>query len=291
MRLLPALLGTLLCAAPALAQPLTNAPVEKVAGGFRFAEGPAWSRAGFLVFSDIQGDRLHKFTPGAGVSTIAENVGQPNGNTFDIDGRLYTCEGLNRRVVRTSTDGRKEILADRFEGKRLNSPNDIVVRRDGHVYFTDPSFSRRAQNRELDFHGVYHIAPDGRLTALARWTTRPNGVALSPDGRVLYVADSDAKLVRAYDLDAAGMATNEQIVVEGIAGVPDGMRTDDKGTLYVAAREVYAFAPGGKLVGALALPETPANLAFGGADLATLFVTARTGLYRVPLGVRGAPQY
>jgi gluconolactonase len=291
MRVLAALLGVVLCSAPALAQSLATAPVEKIAGGFRFTEGPAWSREGFLVFSDIQGDRLHRFTPGVGVSVIADNVGHPNGNTFDADGRLYTCQGLNRRVVRTTRDGRMEVLADRFEGKRFNAPNDIVVRRDGQVYFTDPSFGRRTQQRELDFHGVYHLAADGRLEAVARWTTRPNGVALSPDGRVLYVADSDARLVRAYDLDAAGRAGNERVVVEGITGVPDGLRIDVQGNLYVAAREVYAFAPTGRLLGVLALPETPANLAFGGSDLNTLFVTARTGLYRVSLGVRGALQY
>ena len=266
MRLCLGLLASVFCAAPVAAQ-----PVEKIADGFRFTEGPAWSRDGFLVFSDIPANRLLKFVPGAGVTVYREASGE-------------------RRVVRMAKDGAATVLAERFEGKRLNSPNDLVVRRDGHVYFTDPAFGRRFE-RDLDFHGVYHIAPDGRIEAIARPATRPNGIALSPDGRILYVADSDARLIRAYDLDAAGSAANERIVVSAIEGVPDGLRADEQGNLYLAAKQIYVFTPAGRPLRSIEIPQTPANLAFGGSDPATLYVTARSALYRVHVGIKGSLQY
>ena len=285
MRLCLGLLAGVFCAAPVAAQ-----PVEKIADGFRFTEGPAWSRDGFLVFSDIPANRLLKFVPGAGVTVYREASGGTNGNTYDREGRLYSCQGHERRVVRMAKDGAATVLAERFEGKRLNSPNDLVVRRDGHVYFTDPAFGRRFE-RDLDFHGVYHIAPDGRIEAIARPATRPNGIALSPDGRILYVADSDARLIRAYDLDAAGSAANERIVVSAIEGVPDGLRADEQGNLYLAAKQIYVFTPAGRPLRSIEIPQTPANLAFGGSDLATLYVTARSALYRVHVGIKGSLQY
>jgi gluconolactonase len=213
-----------------------------------------------------------------------------------MEGRLYICEFRQRRVTRTLKNGKTEVLASRFEGKRLNAPNDIIVRRDGHVYFTDPAFGSQQDARELDFYGVFHITPKGELEAVAKWKTRPNGITLSPNGRTLYVSDSDQRLVRAYDLDGKGIASNERVVVERIAGVPDGIRTDEKGNLYVAAKAVYVYSlPGGsngaKLLGEIGLAETPSNIAFGDADLETLFITARTSVYRVRLGVKGALQY
>jgi gluconolactonase len=183
-------------------------------------------------------------------------------------------------------------LASRFEGKRLNAPNDIIVRRDGHVYFTDPAFGAQQDARELDFYGVFHITPKGELEAVAKWKTRPNGITLSPNGRTLYVSDSDQRLVRAYDLDGKGVASNERVVVEKISGVPDGIRTDEKGNLYVAAKSVYVYSlPNARLLGEVPVGETPSNIAFGDPDLETLFITARTSVYRVRLGVKGALQY
>src|SRR5579862_7374190 len=153
--------------------------VERVASGFRFTEGPAWSREGFLVFSDIPSDRILKYVPGEKPVVLRENANGANGNAFDAQGRLYTCESRTRRVVRSEKKGDIQVLAAQWEGKRLNAPNDIAVRRDGHVYFTDPAFGSQADARELDFYGVFHIAPKGELEAIAKLKTRPNGVTVS----------------------------------------------------------------------------------------------------------------
>jgi gluconolactonase len=276
----------------AAAQDLDDLKVEKIAIGLRFTEGPAWSPDGFLLFSDTVTNQLHKFVPGKGVSDFADRPGGPIGNTYDAQGRLYTCEFRERRVTRTDKKGKGEMLAERFEGKRFNAPNDIVVRHDGHIYFTDPAFGTQSDHRELDFYGVFHITPKGDIEALARLKTRPNGVTLSPGGKILYVADSDARLIRAWDLDnKSGAASNPRVVVEKIAGVPDGIRTDEKGNLWVAAKSVFLYTPQGELRHTIELGETPSNLTFGDVDLETLFVTARTTVYRVRLGIKGAQPY
>lgn len=285
------MLAALLTMSVAGAQDFTNIKVEKIAGGLQFTEGPVWSRDGFFLFSDCVSNKLYKFVPGPGRSDFADVPGGPNGNTYDVQGRLYTCEFHSRRVTRTSKKGAVEVLASKFEGKRLNAPNDIVVRRDGHIYFTDPAFGDQQDHRELDFFGVFHITPKGELEAIAKWKTRPNGITLSPNGKILYVADSDARLIRAYDLDRSGAASNERVMIENIPGVPDGIRTDEKGNIWVAAKFVYAYSEDGKQIGKIELGETPSNLAFGDPDLATLFITARTFVYRVRMGVKGALQY
>lgn len=270
--------------------------IEKVVTGLRFAEGPAWSPEGFLLFSDTVTNKLHKLFPGQKDSEFAEIPGGPIGNAYDSEGRLYTCEFRERRITRTSKNGKVEVLAARFEGKRLNAPNDIVVRRDGHVYFTDPAFGSQQDTRELDFYGVFHLTPKGEMEAIAKLKTRPNGLALSPNGRTLYATDSDAKCVRAYDLgrggdlDRGSPGSEGRVVVEKIPGVPDGIRTDEKGNLWMAANSVLCYSPQGKLLREIAIPETPSNLTFGDADLETLFITARTSVFRVRIGVKGASQ-
>jgi gluconolactonase len=275
----------------AAAQNFADMNIEKIAKGFQFTEGPTWSRDGFLLFSDCNANKIYKFIGGTGTSDYAEVPGGPNGNTYDAQGRLYTCEFHTRRVTRTSKKGAVEVLASKFEGKRLNAPNDITVRRDGHIYFTDPAFGDQQDARELDFFGVYHITPKGDLEAIAKWKTRPNGITLSPNGKVLYVADSDARVVRAFDLDHSGAASKERVVIENIPGVPDGIRTDEKGNIYVAAKHVFVYSEDAKLIGHIELGETPSNLTFGDVDLESLFITARTFVYRVRLGVKGALQY
>ena len=275
----------------ARAQDFSNIKVEKVAAGFTFAEGPAWSREGFLVFSDVPANKLIKWTPGEGASVLRTDANGASGNTYDAQGRLYSCETASRRVVRQDKKGRIEVLAGKWEGKRLNAPNDIVVRKDGEVYFTDPAFGSQQDARELDFYGVFHISHKGAMEVAAKWKTRPNGIALSPSGHVLYVADSDRRSVLAYDLDKAGSASGERVLISGIAGVPNGLRVDEKGNVYVAAKDIGVYTSAGKLIIEIPMADGPSNIAFGDADFGTLYITARTSVYRVRLDVKGGIQY
>ena len=285
----------LLAAAAACAQDFKDFQVERVVKGLHFAEGPVWSYEGYLIFSDTVVDKLHKLTPGQSNVEFASRAGGASGNAFDSDGRLYTCEFRQRRVTRLAKNGRLEVLASHYQGKRLNAPNDIVVRRDGHVYFTDPAFGSQRDARELDFFGVYHITPRGELELLAKWNTRPNGITVSPNGRTLYVSDSDRRAIVAFDLDGKGAASNQRTIVEMIPGVPGGVRTDVNGNVYVAAKSILVYAPSAKgaarLLGTVNVGETPSNLAFGDPDLETLYITARTSVYRTRLGVKGALPY
>jgi gluconolactonase len=275
----------------ALAQEPSDRQIDRVAGGFRFTEGPAWSREGFLLFSDVPNDKIMKYVPGEKPTIFRENSNGANGNAFDAQGRLYSCESRTRRVVRQDKKGEIQVLADKWEGKRLNAPNDIVIRKDGHVYFTDPAFGNQADTRELDFYGVYHITPKGELRLIAKPAGRPNGIAFSHNGRVLYVANSDEHNVRAYDVDRSGEISNERVVISGVDGVPDGIRVDEKGDIYVTANGIAIYDAQGKLTEKIELAETPANCAFGDSDLETLYITARTSLYRVRRNVKGALQY
>ena len=242
---------------------------------------------GFLVFSDIPENKLLQFKPGEPASTFRENSNGANGNRFDAQGRLYTCESHSRRVTRTDKKGKLEVIADRWQGKRLNAPNDIAIRKEGDVYFTDPAFGNQQDTRELDFFGVYHISRKGELDVIAKPKGRPNGIALSPDGRTLYVSNSDERNVRAYDLEKSGSASNERTLISGIDGVPDGICVDEKGNLYVAAHGILVFTPEGKRLGTIEMQETPSNCTFGDPDLGSLYITARTSLYRARLNVKG----
>ena len=239
----------LLLAGSAAAQDFDNIRMDKVATGYAFTEGPAWSPMGFLIFSDIPNNKLLQFMPGQPASVFRENSNGANGNRFDAQGRLYTCESHSRRVTRTDKKGKVEVLAERWQGKRLNAPNDIAVRKDGDVYFTDPAFGNQQDTRELDFFGVYHISRKGELEVIAKPKGRPNGIALSPNGRMLYVSNSDERNVRAYDLDHNGAASNERTLISGIEGVPDGICVDEKGDLYVAANQIQVYSPDGKPLG------------------------------------------
>ncbi len=284
LALLPALLA---------AQSFEDLRIDKVQGGYTFTEGPVWSRDGYLLFSDVPNNLILQFVPGAKgrASKFRENSNGANGNTFDDRGRLYTCESRTRRVTRTDAKGNVEVLADKFEGKRFNAPNDMVVRRDGNIYFTDPAFGNQADARELAFHGVFHLTPKGQLSVIAKPTGRPNGIALSHNGKTLYVANTDERNIRAYDLDGKGEPSNERVVIRNIDGPPDGIKIDEKGNLYVAARHLPIYSPQGKLLHTIELGEAPANCAFGDADFQSLFITARTSVYRVRIPVKGSVQY
>ena len=235
----------LLLAAACFAQDFSKLAIERVAGGFTFTEGPVWSRDGYLLFSDVPDNKIWRLT-NEGKSAYREASNGANGNTFDAQGRLYSCESKSRRVTRTDKKGVIEVLADKFEGKRLNAPNDIVVRKDGHVYFTDPAFGAQGDSRELDFYGIYHLPPKGPLELVAKTAGRPNGIAFSPNGRLLYVADSDERVVRVFDVAATGKATNGRTLIAKIDGPPDGIRTDEKGNIWVTCNSVAVYAPDGK---------------------------------------------
>lgn len=281
----------LLTAVALHADDFSNVKVEALAPGFKGTEGPVWSRQGYLLFSDFETNIIHRYDPGKGVSNYRTDSNGANGNTMDRQGRLYTCEYRSRRVTRTSKDGKKiEVLAEKWEGKRLNAPNDIIVRRDGHVYFTDPLYTP-LENRELDFYGIYHITPKGKLELIAKWKTKPNGIALSPDGSILYVVNSDERNIRAFDVDKQGKATNEHTAVPKLVGGVDGIRVDVKGNIYGASRNVDVYSPKGELIGSIKLPQNCRNLAFGDADFKTLYITGRDTLFRVRLETPGAIQY
>ena len=272
--------------------PLTGAgAVSPVGGGYRFTEGPQWRAAtADWLWSDIDGDTIYRWT-GAGAPTVFRAPsGKSNGLALDPGGALIACEHGGRRVARG--DGASGVtVVDRFEGARLNSPNDVTVRADGTIYFTDPPYGISAAQRELGFMGVFRVAPGGALTAEHRGalTDRPNGVALSPTADRLYVGDSEAATVHVFDVAADGALANRRVFVT-TAATPDGLAVDAAGDLFVAtAAGVEAYAPDGHRWGVLAIPEQPSNVAFGGADGRTLLVTARTGVYRVELAVPGLP--
>jgi gluconolactonase len=271
------------------AQDFSNLKLELTAKDCMYTQGPAWSAAGgYLIFSDIPSDRLLKWTPGREAEVFRADAHGPSGNAFDSHDRLYTCETRARRVTRTAKNGQIETVASEWEGKKLNAPSGIAISKSEHVYFTDPAFGEQQDHRELDFYGVYHIPPKGPMKLAAKWTTRPNGIALAPNGHTLYVSAPDEHSIRAYDLDKDGDASNERVFAAKVDGIPGGMRTDEKGNLYVAANGIQVFHPDGKLAATIPVHERPTNCAFGGADGMTFFITARGNLYRAKVDVKGS---
>jgi len=278
----------------ALAGILETSKPERLATGFVFTEGPLWHPDGFYYFVDIRRSNLHRLTPGKEPELVRANTGEGNGTTFDLHGRLVICEGGNRRVTRWSAGGQSEILMDRFEGKRLNRPNDVVCKSDGSIYFTDPGLRVPLAERELPSAGVYRIAPDGTTTLVAD-CEYPNGLAFSPDERMLYVANTRwTQYIHALELDAGGGLVRRRIFADMSAdetdGVPDGMKVDVEGRVFCTGPGgTWVFAPDGTRLGIIRTPEVPANLAFGGSDLRTLFFTARTSVYTLRMKVPGQP--
>jgi gluconolactonase len=270
-------------AALACAQDFSKLTLEIIGKGFTYTEGPAWSKDGFLIFSDTAADQVWKWTPGSEAAVLRQPANGPSGNAFDSQGRLYTCETHARRVVRANKDGRIEVLAEKWEGKRLNAPDDLAVSKSDHVYFTDPAFGEQSDHRELDFYGVYHLPPKGPLKLVARPAGRPNGIAISPNGRVLYVTNSDERNVRAYELDHNGDTSNERVLVSGLAGIPGGIRVNEKGDLYIAtAKGIAIYSAEGKPIHTIEVHDRPSNCAFD-PDGKTLYVTARGLLLRIRL--------
>lgn len=285
------------------------AAIEKLAGGYTFTEGPVWTREGSLLFSDIPNNVIHKWTPDGKVTVFRKPSGYDgtdapagafigsNGLTLDRQGRLVICEHGNGRVTRLEKDGKLTVLAARYEGKRLNSPNDAVYKSDGSLYFTDPPYGLVKQDedpkKELKFNGIYRLA-EGKLQLLSTELTRPNGLAFSPDEKYLYVANSDAKrkIWMRFEVTPDGTLTQGKVFFDVTArtedGLPDGMKVDQQGNLYCTGPGgVWVFSPAGKHLGTIQPPEVPANCAWGDADGKTLYMTARTGLYRIKLLIPG----
>jgi gluconolactonase len=267
---------------------------QRLATGFIFTEGPLWHPDGFYYFVDVRSSVLYRMTPGRTHEIVREKTGGGNGTTFDLQGRLILCEGDNRRVTRTGADGRIEILMDRYEGKRLNRPNDVVCKSDGSIYFTDPGLRVPLAERELPSAGVYRVAPDGTISLVADFEY-PNGLAFAPDERFLYVANTRwAQYIHVLELDTGGRMVRRRIFADMSSddkeGVPDGMKVDVEGRVYCTGPGgTWVFAPDGTRLGIIRTPEVPANLAFGGPDLKTLFFTARTSVYTLRVKTAGQP--
>mgnify|MGYP005624496511 FL=1 len=262
--------------------------VEKLAEGFQFTEGPVWVD-GYLLFSDIPADTIYKYDGAAKV--FLKPSGHSNGLSLDRQGRLLLCEH-DRWLTRLEDDGSKTVLADQYEGKRLNSPNDLAVKSDGSIYFTDPPYGLpdRTEGKELDYCGVYKLT-DNELTLLDDNIPLPNGLAFSPDEKTLYVADSGSARVYAYDV--TGGLENKRVFAELGAvdgtGAADGMKVDVDGNVFCTGPGgIHVMNPEGIMIGIIVCPEIPANIAWGGDDYRTLFITARTGLYSMKVLTGGA---
>jgi gluconolactonase len=275
----------------AFPQAFDELELSKIAVGYTFADAPAWSPDQYLIFSDVPANRIWKLGADKKPELIRDRANGPSCNVFDKNGLLYTCESRGRRVIRMDKAGKVEVLAETFEGKRLNGPNDLVVRKDGHAFFTDPAFGTQAAARELDFNGVYHIPPKGPIDLIAKFKGRPTGIALSLDGKTLYVAIADERSVYVFDVDGKGAATKQRVALTKIDGPPDGLKLDEKGNLYVAANNLDIYSPQGKLIRSVNLLETPSNLVFGDADLLSLYVTAQSVIYKIRVPVKGAVQH
>lgn len=262
--------------------------VEKISTGYQFTEGPVWSPRGTLLFSDTPSDRIWEI--GLKAKVYREPSGESNGLAFDWQGRLIVCEHGNRRVTRIEKDGRITVLADRYEGKRLNSPNDIVVRSDGSIYFTDTTYGIDPKDLELTFRGVFRIRPDSKLELLVKDFGMPNGLCFSPDESKLYIADSsELRHIRVFNVSKDGKLSGGAVfAVVSNDGVPDGMKTDKDGKLYAAGPGgIWIWDKDGKYLDKIPVPETPANLTWGGSDGKMLYITARTSIYKVRLKVGG----
>ncbi|MCA1491620.1 SMP-30/gluconolactonase/LRE family protein [Ensifer sp. NBAIM29] len=280
-----------------------SARLEELYSGCRWAEGPVWfSDANQLVWSDIPNQRMLRWTPEGGVSVFRQPSNFANGHTRDRQGRLISCEHGTRRITRTEIDGSITTLAESFDGRRLNSPNDVVVRSDGTIWFTDPTYGILSDYEgfraepEQEGRNVYRLDPEtGELAAVATDFNQPNGLAFSPDETILYVADSGAshddalpRHIRAFDV-RDGRLANGRVFATIDKGIPDGIRTDTAGNLWSSAGDgVHCFAPDGVRIGKILVPQTVANLTFGGPRRNRLFIAATTSLYAIYVTATGA---
>lgn len=280
-----------------------HARVERLWTGARWSEGPAWFAAGrYLIWSDIPNNRMLRYDETDGsVSVFRHPSNNSNGNTVDAQGRLVTCEHLARRVTRTEVDGSISVIADSYQGKRFNSPNDVVVKSDGSIWFTDPPYGilsdyegKRAES-EIGACHVYRVDPSGEITQVTTDYVKPNGLAFSPDETVLYIADTGAshdpqgpRHIRMHDVNADGTLGPGEVFATCTAGLFDGFRCDRDGRIWTSAADgVHCYDPSGTLIGKILIPETVANVCFGGPQLNRLFICGTTSLYSAFLTVNG----
>jgi gluconolactonase len=273
-----------------------EAKLARVGTGFGFTEGPVWDPHGFLYVSDESLNKIFRLYPDGHREQVI-SLGDPDGNTFDQQLRLLDCASVLRAVIRIEPDGRYTILAGRYQNKRFNSPNDLVIGPDAAIYFTDPTLDLpKGQPQEIPYQGVYRLDTKGEVRLLTRELAQPNGLAFSPDGKHLYVDDSERLDIRVYDFLPGGTLANGRLFGEepGAAdeGVPDGMRVDKEGNLFVVGPlGIWVWDPGGHHLGTIVLPEQPANLTWGEPDYGTLFITATTSVYRLRTRVQGFVPY
>jgi len=282
-----------------------NVEVEQIGTGFTFTEGPIWNPKGnYLLFSDMPGDTRRRWDEQGGVTEVAKPSNKGNGMTLDAQGRLIVCEHSTSSVVRMNPDGKggdREVLATHFEGKELNSPNDVIVHSGGAVYFSDPTYGRMPgfgveREQDLDFQGVYRLAADGGdPQLLVKDFGQPNGLCFSPDESLLYINDTDRAHIRVFDVAGDGTIDNGRVFAEGIGtgdlaagGLVDGMKCDEHGNVWVTGPDgVWVFSPNGTHLGVVEIPESVGNIHWGGPDWSWLFVPASTSVYRVKTKVSG----
>jgi gluconolactonase len=283
-----------------------GAEVEQLATGFTFTEGPIWNKEEeCLFFSDMPGDVRRRWSEADGVTEVMNPSNKCNGMVYDADGNLLVCEHVTSSLVRERADGTRETLATHYKGKELNSPNDVVTRSDGTIYFTDPTYGRWAgfgveRDSELGFQGVYRIAPGGgdpELVVGEDEFEEPNGLCFSPDESLLYINDSPRALIRVYDVNSAGDLSGGRLLIDNIGTgkvgeeeIPDGMKCDERGNVWVTGPGgVWVISPEGEQLGVIGVPEGVGNLAWGGSDWKTLYLPSTTSLYRVATKVASAP--
>jgi gluconolactonase len=273
-----------------------NAKLETVATGFGFTEGPVWDKSGFVYVSDEEINKIFRVYPDGHKEELI-SLGDPDGNTYDRQLRLIDTASVLRAIIRITPDGKYTVLANHFEGKKLNSPNDVVIGPDGAIYFTDPTLDLvKGETQEIPYQGVYRLDDSGKVTLLTKDLTQPNGLAFSPDGKRLYIDDSAEKNIRVYDVQADGTLANGRIFGEEKGnkgeGVPDGMRVDRKGNIFVTGpKGIWVWDPQGHHIGTIVVPEQPANLTWGGAHYDTLYITATHSVYKLRTKTKGFVPY
>lgn len=277
-----------------------DAEVERAATGFLFTEGPLYDpRRGCLLFSDLAGDVMRSWRSDSGIVEVRRPSGKSNGLAWDPEGRLVACEHVGRRVTRTEPDGSITVLASEYQGRPLNSPNDVVVKSDGSVYFSDPPYGLQdyfgiARPQDLPFQGLYRVSPDGRLSLLADDFEAPNGLAFSPDEKRLYVDDTERVHVRVFDVQPDGSLSNSRVFFDYAGreadwqGGPDGLKVDAQGNVWATGPGgIWLIDPQGAALAVIPVPEVPSNLNWGGPDRQIVYVTARASVYQMRAKVAG----